>query len=151
MPYFRFASIPFLALCILVLSSNRCSAQDEPEFDLSVLEGTWKPLSGMIAGQPLPKATLDGMTLKLDATSYLLETNGLSDAGKLSFDVSKTPKEIDIVGEEGPNAGRTILAIFKIDANRLTICYTIDGAERPKEFAAPKDSQILLLEYERQK
>jgi hypothetical protein len=56
---------------------------------------------------------------------------------------------MDILGREGPNAGRTMLAIYELDADRLKVCYDLDGSERPADMQARADQLLLSITYAR--
>ena len=115
------------------------------------LYGTWRPASGLLGGQELPMSALHAMTLTISEDGYVFETNGLKDAGQVKFDLEVAPRHIDCTGVEGPNRGRTLVGIFKLDGDRLTICYNLEGNTRPADFKSPEGSQILLLSYDREK
>jgi uncharacterized protein (TIGR03067 family) len=73
---------------------------------------------------------------------------------KASFelDPSKKPKAIDISYKEGPAAGHTVKAIYKLDDDALSICRPLDPeGDRPTEFAAPAGSGKMLLVFKRAK
>ena len=61
------------------------------------------------------------------------------------------PAAMDIHGQEGPNAGRTIQAIYQLAGDQLTVCYQLGAGERPAEFKSPAGSQVLLVHYRRVK
>jgi len=54
-----------------------------------------------------------------------------------------------IHGEVGPNAGRTIPAIFELSGDRLTVCYQLGKGERPAAFDSKLGPQVLLIHYKR--
>ena len=56
-------------------------------------------------------------------------------------------KAMDIKIESGPNKGKTLKTIFKFDANKLIICYAIDGDKRPDAFESTAENTFLLIEY----
>jgi uncharacterized protein (TIGR03067 family) len=62
---------------------------------------------------------------------------------------SSLPSTLDIVGREGPNAGRSMLAIFELQGDRLTVCYDLNGTERPSNMEACADQLLLSITYER--
>ena len=69
-----------------------------------------------------------------------------------TLDPSKNPKAIDISYKQGPAAGQTIKAIYKLEGDTLTICRALTQKdERPKEFAAPAGSGKFLFEFKRNK
>ena len=56
---------------------------------------------------------------------------------------------MDIHGQKGPNAGRTIRAIYALEDDQLIVCYQLGTGERPDGFETPKGSQVLLVRYQR--
>ena len=57
-----------------------------------------------------------------------------------------------IKSTDGPNRGKTFLAIYAMkDANSMRICYDLSGTDFPTEFKAPKETQLFLVGYRRQK
>ena len=72
------------------------------------------------------------------------------DKGTYRVYVGGAPARMDITGTSGPNAGRTIPAIYSFDGELLTIAYQLaPGAERPAELTSPPGSQVLLVRYKR--
>ena len=116
--------------------------------DAKVLQGVWTPVKWELAGSATPPPSMSAMKLTLkDAQFEFLEGKSL-DAGRFELKPGQTPKEMDIVGVKGPNAGRTIPTIYRIQGDRLTVCYGLDG-HRPKSFLSPKKSMILLVVFSR--
>lgn len=109
-----------------------------------MFSGTWLPHSAEFAGNEIP---LHGTRLTIEDDRYVVETPDGRDSGTLSVDTNFMPHQIDIIGTVGPNAGRTILAIGRRDADQLTICYDVGGGPRPSEFTAPAASTRLLVVY----
>jgi uncharacterized protein (TIGR03067 family) len=69
----------------------------------------------------------------------------------VKIDTSKKPKTMDIIGAEGPNKGKTFLAIYELNGDTLRVCYNLGGKERPAEFKTTKDSLVFLATYQRAK
>jgi uncharacterized protein (TIGR03067 family) len=124
-------------LCALALAS--CT-QHAP-----ILAGKWTPVSAELASQDLPIASFGGATLQLTDSTY--EFAG--DTGTYAVLSTKSPGKMDIHGRAGPNAGRTIPAIFELSDEQLTIGYQLGSGERPIEFTSPQGSQILIVQYRR--
>ncbi len=51
----------------------------------------------------------------------------------------------------GPNKGKTFLAIYKLDGDKLVICYDLTGKARPKEFKTEPKSMLFLVTYRKLK
>lgn len=115
---------------------------------LKAIEGTWKPSGGTIGGQELPKTMLDKMVLVIKDGTYDYDEGAGHDYGTLKQVGAKAPLGLDIVGTKGPNKGRTILAIYKLEGQTLVICYGLDG-HRPKSFAQNAKEKTMLMKYHR--
>jgi uncharacterized protein (TIGR03067 family) len=115
------------------------------------LEGAWVPVAANVAGKELVVNDLRVKYLVLDAGGYSIvdRTNQIVDSGEYLVDDAASPQTMDIVGREGPNAGRTMLAIYQLDADRLTVCYDLDGRERPSDMQPREDKLLLSITYTR--
>lgn len=115
------------------------------------LEGAWVPVAANVSGQLLRVGELRVKYLVLGGRDYSIidRSNQVVDSGEYLVNQSVRPGTIDIVGREGPNAGRSMLAIFELDDDRLTVCYDLDGQDRPANMQ-PQENQLLLsITYER--
>ena len=103
------------------------------------------PVAANVAGKSLVVNELRVKYLVLNSGGYSIvdRTNRIVDSGEYLVDSGASPQTMDIVGREGPNAGRTMLAIYELDADHLTVCYDLDGKERPSDMQ-PRDDQLLL-------
>ncbi len=112
-------------------------------------EGVWKPVAAVLGGAKLPQTSLDSITLKISGISYEVTIVGeQSDKGTCKPDLGTLPRRMTITGTNGPNLGRTIPAIYEMkDAQSFRICYDLSGKDFPKEFAAPKGTQLYLVDY----
>lgn len=110
------------------------------------LQGAWAPDSAELGGGPLPVASFAGAILRLTDTTYDFG----NDTGAVRLLPPATPAMMDIMGRAGPNAGRTIPAIYQLTDSTLTIAYQLakDGA-RPTAFTTAKGTQELLVRYRR--
>ena len=61
------------------------------------------------------------------------------------------PKELDITGTDGPNKGKTILAIYERTDDTLQVCYDLSGKNRPTEFKTTEGAPLFLVTYKRDK
>jgi uncharacterized protein (TIGR03067 family) len=116
-----------------------------------MLDGTWLPVTAKLNGQELPAESLRNMRLLLAGESYTATVNGVRDSGTTKSDATANPPALEITGTEGPNAGRTMLAIYQLDGDKLTVCYDLQGAAHPTQFKAEAGSQYFLVTYRRMK
>ena len=118
--------------------------------------GVWKPVTGELGGTKLPDTVAQSITLTLTAATYESTIGGadgqtLRDIGTYKLDEQANPKRITITSSEGPNKGKTQLAIFEMtDDGLLRICYDLTGNEFPKEFKSEPGTQLFLVNYGRQ-
>jgi uncharacterized protein (TIGR03067 family) len=115
------------------------------------LEGAWVPIAASLSGNELLVAELRVKYLVLDGHDYNIIdcSNQIVDRGEYLVNDSAKPWAIDIVGRDGPNAGRSLLAIFELQDNRLTVCYNLDGQNRPANMQAHDDQLLLSVTYKR--
>jgi uncharacterized protein (TIGR03067 family) len=116
------------------------------------MQGTWKPVTAELAGNPFPNEVLKTMSLVVTDGKYTVTVGQQTDEGTVKLDPSKKPREMDITGTKGPNQGKKIPAIYELTDDTLRVCYDLSGtAARPKEFKTEANSQLFLVEYKRQK
>lgn len=113
------------------------------------LDGTWEIASAQLGGKPFPEKVARSMKLILKGNTYTMKSPGPLDKGVTKTDRSTRPYKLDIKGTEGPNKGRTILAIFKHRGETLTVCYDLGGWKRPTEFKSAAGTLQYLVVYKR--
>ncbi|HEX4388725.1 MAG TPA: TIGR03067 domain-containing protein [Steroidobacteraceae bacterium] len=125
-------------------------AELSPE-DPRALEGAWAPVAVSVGGQRLEPAQLRVCYLLLEGDGYRIvdRSNQIVDSGHYTVNADTTPCAMDIVGEHGPNAGRTLLAIYRLEGDELTVCYDVEGGARPETLAARREGARLVITYER--
>ena len=97
-------------------------------------------------------APLQPFSLKISGEDYEVTVEGEpeSDKGTVAVDNTTTPKRMTIKGVQGPNKGKTFLAIWEMKDDRsMRVCYDLAGKEFPKEFKAPKGTSFYLVGYRR--
>lgn len=109
------------------------------------IEGDWSVSSATMAGQLLPPGDFDGATLHLDGGRYAFR----DDHGDYVVLPGTQPSALDLHGLDGPNAGTTILAIFVIKDDTLTVAYDLSGTARPTRFESRPGTRQFLVRYHR--
>ena len=115
------------------------------------LEGIWLPESAELGGVKYPDEILKTMKLVLKDENYTVDVGGQIDEGTWTTDPKKSPREMDIKGTNGPNKGRTILAIYEREKDTLRVCYELSGKGRPAEFTTKTNTKQFLVTYKRGK
>ena len=124
--------IKLLAPIVVASLSVMALAADKTPTD--TLEGTWLPSSAELAGRPFPEELRKSIKLVLKGDTYAVTVGKQTDRGTVKRDESAKPKAFDITGTEGPNKGKTILAIYEHDGDKMRVCYDMSGKTRPTEF-----------------
>jgi uncharacterized protein (TIGR03067 family) len=136
---------------ILIVSLASFGRSEGEREDAKLLEGTWLPATAELAGKDFPDDIRKTIKLTVKGDKYTVAVGDKLDQGTTKLDPTKKPKAMDIVGTEGPNKGRTILAIYELDKDTLKICYDLGGKERPTEFKTQAKTQLFLVTYKREK
>lgn len=142
---------PFFCLLTFFLSALSGLATSEgPKGADPDVEGSWEATSAELGGQKLPKNVTATIKLTLKNGTYEVMAES-PDRGTVTYDAAAKPKAMDIKGTEGPNKGKTFLAIYERAGDTLTICYDLSGASRPTEFKSVPMSRLFLVTYKKQK
>lgn len=121
-----------------------CVVFQQKNSTYSALNGTWKPISEIIAGNPFPETVWATQRLMMYDSSYILSAESI-DAGKAIL----TDSTMDIYGLEGPNAGKHFKARYKLQNDTLTICYDLTGTVYPESFISNYDNFYFLATFVR--
>jgi uncharacterized protein (TIGR03067 family) len=133
----------------LVLSFSSAAWSGDAKDD--TLQGTWLPSSAELGGKVFPDEVRKTIKLVIKDDKYTVTVGEAVDQGTVKLMPSATPKAMDITGTEGPNKGKTILAIYECRGDTLRVCYDLSGKKRPTEFKTEAGTQLFLVEYKRQK
>jgi uncharacterized protein (TIGR03067 family) len=138
-------------LCITLLTTAVLTVLAGGPLDAQSIQGNWTPVEAELGGQPMDDAILKTISLKLGNGTYEVYVGDKPDKGTFKIDSSTAPKSMDVTGSEGPNQGRTFLAIYQLKDQRLCICYDLSGVSRPKEFKSKAGTKLYLVTYRRKK
>ena len=99
----------------------------------------WRQVAAVIDGKRVPVGP--GAVLSVDSDGYTVTVNGKVFQKGTSKHVSdKNPYQSDVTVTEGPEAGKTLPQIFRIDGDVLIGCMAAAGAARPTEFKSDAGS-----------
>jgi uncharacterized protein (TIGR03067 family) len=140
---------PFVVLTMLLSFSLVARGGDAKDGD--AFEGTWLPSTAELAGKMFPDEVRKTMKLVIKDDKYTVTVGETVDKGTVKLKPAAKPKEMDITGTDGPNKGKTFLAIYELDGDTLRVCYDLSGKSRPTEFKTKEGTQLFLVTYKREK
>jgi uncharacterized protein (TIGR03067 family) len=124
------------ALGLLGGVTTRALADDKAQSDkLKPFQGSWATDGDGIDA----KWTFEGEKLKATV-------NGTDYTCKVKIDTEAKPNAtLDLEIEEGPeeSKGKTSKCIYKLDGEKLTLCVSLPGKDRPKDFTQVEDEAYL--------
>jgi uncharacterized protein (TIGR03067 family) len=129
---------------VLAFSTSGTRADDAKD-----LEGTWALTSGELGEAKFPDELVKTIKLVVKDGKYAVTVGKQEDKGTCKLAPDKKPKEMDIIGSDGPNKGKTFLAIYELKGDELKICYDLGGKDRPTEFKAKANTMHFLAVYKR--
>jgi uncharacterized protein (TIGR03067 family) len=122
--------------------------KDATKKEAPTLVGEWDGEKAVRGGKerPVPEG---GITVTFTKDGKLLFKEGTKDSteGSYKVDAKKDPAEIDLTP---PKEEGTMLGIYKIDGDTLTICLSEKGStDRPTRFESPEGTNFMLITLKR--
>jgi uncharacterized protein (TIGR03067 family) len=146
----KLLGVSTVLVAALVVSGARGGDDEAEKEELEKLQGTWRAVQFIQAGKPETAEKLKKIKVVFEGKKLTVTTAvRTQEATVKKLDPSKAPAKIDI---QPSDQKKPVLGIYKLEKNRLTLCYSTDGRpERPKEFkATSKDETTSLLVLERE-
>ncbi len=140
---------PIVVLGLVLTFSLAARSGDAKDSD--AIRGTWQPSTAELGGKMFPDEVRKTIKLVVKDDKYTVTVGKAVDQGTVKLNPAAKPKEMDITGTDGPNKGKTILAIYEQDGDTLRVCYDLSGKSRPTEFKTKEGTQRFLVTYKRKK
>jgi len=134
-----------------IASTGFCADPKAPEREAAALNGMWTLTSGVTSGEKMTDEVLKSIHLVLANGKYTAKVGDETDVGTYKIDQTKTPNTLTLTGTDGPNKGKTMLAIFELEKGTLKVCYDMSGKAFPESFESKPKTPSFLATYERQK
>jgi uncharacterized protein (TIGR03067 family) len=114
--------------------------------DLDKLQGTWQRTSAVVNGKKLAQSEVDRQQLIIKGNHYTLKIGPMTRTGTLELRPGKTPKELDIMSDAGPNKGKVLKGIYELTGSTFRYVIAPPGKDRPTKFESkPGTSQSLYI------
>lgn len=134
--------ILLLSICCFLIAP---AAGQKLDREKKMIEGDWIVVSGELGGRKMPDEGFKDAKLIMADGHYTFQ----NDHGDYKLIADENPKAMDIHGVEGPNKGKTLLAIYEVNGDTLKICYDLSGKSRPHEFTTVAGTPQFLAIYKR--
>lgn len=112
---------------------------------MKLVIGIWMALTAEMSGKDITAAFANERMEITDGGYKIWSVDIVTDAGQLKFNESAS--ELDIVGTEGPNKGKTFKCIYKMEGDNMVICYS--RGDRPDKFETNAENNWVLIKWTR--
>jgi uncharacterized protein (TIGR03067 family) len=113
------------------------SPPDAVAEELEKFQGTWRQVAHErdgVADPPDERGWEPRVTFRGDTFVVTLADGSTPIKGTYKVDPTREPKALDLTDTFEADAGKTFLAIYALEGDRLTFCAADAGQERPTEF-----------------
>jgi RNA polymerase sigma-70 factor (ECF subfamily) len=147
---------------LLVVSATFSTAApaEDAKGDLAKIQGRWLVTTLEAGGESVPAERLNKLSVTFAKDRMTLRGSLAAPSGKepvkpdftIKLDPTKSPKAIDLTVLNGPEKGKTMLAIYELEGDTLKLCLPNQATkDRPNEFKSPKGSSVGVLTLKRAK
>jgi uncharacterized protein (TIGR03067 family) len=140
---------PIAVVVTLILLAAPIQADDPPKKPEEILRGEWKFLSFTKLNRENPKLVEKGKVVVADG-KFTIRFEDQDDTLDFWLDPKADPPAIDFKSPKGGDKF-TIRGIYKLEKDKLTICFGIENSARPTEFKPGKDNSVMVLERVKKK
>lgn len=147
----------FLPVAIILTVANLATADEAGKRFLKDIEGNYTPTSMKRSGEDAPDEFLKTISLSIKGDTFTIKFKEKDKteekAATVVIDASQKPIAIDLTPKDGPEAGKPILGIIKVEKDTITYCWADRGdkTERPKDFSSTKENKHFLIVMKRAK
>jgi uncharacterized protein (TIGR03067 family) len=137
-------------LLVMAVASTGWCADPAPAKKAPSVNGKWALTSGVMSGEKMDEDMQKSIQLTLMNGKYTTKIGDQTDEGTYTTDETKTPHTLTITSTDGPNKGKTFLAIYELDKGTMKVCYDMSGKAFPTAFESKASTPSFLATYKRQ-
>ncbi len=145
---FRHGITLLLIVSATVLTAHAQKKEEKKE-EVNKLEGAWTA-TGWARGEGFIGPDMVNTELVVGKDTYEFPKGINRISGKGAYKLTAGKNHVDFTPADGPAKGKTLLGIYKVEGDKLTLCFRSAGAERPTEFKSG-DRMTVVASYERKK
>lgn len=132
-----------LAALLLSLTPTPVHADDPKPAD--GLQGEWTVTAFSKGGSDDTAEDLAGAKLVVSGDKMTFTRRKRDEPVTFTLDPKATPAAIDIKPPAGePKTDKVVKGIYKLEKDTFTLCFGLDGGDRPKEFKAGEKVGLLV-------
>jgi uncharacterized protein (TIGR03067 family) len=127
------------------------SRSDAIAKEMEKFQGTWRQIAHArdgVADPPDEQGWEPRVTFIGDTFAVTLADGSTALKGTFKLDPTWEPKAVDWTDTFGTDAGKTFLAIYSLEGDRLVFCAADEGQERPTEFRAGPGQDLRVSQRE---
>jgi uncharacterized protein (TIGR03067 family) len=135
------------------MSYGATSFPEGMQEELKRFQGSWKQIAYERDGEnePLDEQGWEPVTTFTGEDFVVTIADGsIPIKGTYRIDPTRDPKTVDWTDTIGEDAGKTLLAIYSLQGDRLTFCASYPGLERPTEFRTRPGQVLRVFQREAQ-
>src|SRR5262249_55510901 len=100
------------------------------------LNGTWVATEAKQDGESLPDDFVKSAKVVFAGGKYTASLGEVTEEGTFEVDRSKKPNTIDMKPRSGGKKGKTMLGVFELKGDTLTICWNLGTNRRPGDLTS---------------
>jgi uncharacterized protein (TIGR03067 family) len=110
--------------------------------ELARFQGTWQLISAETDGEKVPQEWVKKVRITFAGNTHTVRLGDQVIVHDVRFEIdpSSTPSQVTDTINDGPDKGKQIRGIYKLEGDTLTSCVAPAGKDRPTAFAADKGS-----------
>jgi uncharacterized protein (TIGR03067 family) len=117
--------------------------------DLDSLQGVWVAVRAEMGGRPLPAEAVQKIRWTIAEDEAELQAGDRTEKQTLALDSDRTPKQIDVTSEDGPNKGKVTKGIYQLAGTQLIVAMGQPGDNNRPKTLGPSTEGVTVVVFQR--